>query len=170
MFRDPKKHELQAHLLANSEFGKKKGKTAILNVDFLTSEYQQAMLAGLYHAPTLGFEEDKKLNILHLGTGAGIMPSFLQSQLGEKLNKLTTVDISKDMVTLAQRYFGFKPEGQVESVIADAHQFVMDHSPDAKYDIIICDVNCTMDDQSISPPWNFFEKEFLDKLVSLLDS
>lgn len=121
VFRDPKKHELPAHLLANSEFGKKKGKTAIVNVDFLTSEYQQAMLAGLYHVPSLGFEEEKKLNILHLGTGAGIMPSFLQSQLGEKLGKLTTVDISKDMVTLAQKYFGFNPEGNVESVIADAH-------------------------------------------------
>lgn len=46
----------------------------------------------------------------------------------------------------------------------------MEHSPDAKYDIIICDVNCKMDDQTISPPWNFFEQEFLSKLVSLLES
>jgi hypothetical protein len=48
IFRDPKKHELPANLLANSEFGKKKGKTAIMNVEFLTSEYQQAMLSGLF--------------------------------------------------------------------------------------------------------------------------
>ena len=65
--------------MANSEFGKKKGKTAIVNVDFLVSEYQQAMLAGLYNVPSLCYEDNKKLNILHLGTGAGIMPSFLLS-------------------------------------------------------------------------------------------
>lgn len=122
MFRDPKKHDLPAHLLANTEICKKKGKTAIVNVDFLISEYQQGMLAGLYHVPSLGYEEDKKLNVLHLGTGAGIMPSFLQSQLSQKLNKITTVDISKEMVTVAQNYFGFNPDHeQIESVIADAY-------------------------------------------------
>ena len=78
-----------------------------MNFDFLTSEYQAAMLSGLYMAPSLGHDKDKKLNILHLGTGAGCLPTFLASQLGDKLEKLTTVDISQDMITLAQHYFGF---------------------------------------------------------------
>jgi len=79
VFRDPKKHELQPHELANSEFGKKKGKEGVLNFDFLTSEYQAAMLSGLHMVPSLGYEKDQKLNILHLGTGAGILPTFLVS-------------------------------------------------------------------------------------------
>ena len=168
VFKDPKKHELPAHLLANTEVKKKKGKTAVLNTEFLVSEYQQAMLAGLYQVPSLAFEENQKLNILHLGTGAGVMPSFLQSQLGDKLHRVTTVDLNKDIVTLAQKYFGFNPEHeQIESVIADAHKYVLDCNQ--KFDIIICDVNCTMEDQTISPPWNFFSEEFLTKLVSLLE-
>lgn len=107
---------------ANSELAKKKGKKAVLNHEFLMSEYQQAMLAGLYQVPSFAHQEDKKLNILHLGTGAGVMPSFLQNQLSQKLNKITTVDLSQEMVTLAQKYFGFNPDNeQIESVIADAH-------------------------------------------------
>lgn len=157
-------------MLANSELGKKKGKKAVLNSDFLVSEYQQAMLAGLYTVPSLASEEEKKLNILHLGTGAGIMPSFLQSQLSQKLNKVTTIDLSQEMVTLAKKYFGFNPDHeQIESVIGDAHKYVLERSAEEIYDIIICDVNCTMDDQTISPPWNFFSEEYLSKLVSLMN-
>jgi len=51
----------------------------VLNYDFLTSEYQQAILAGLFMVPDLAGEEVKPLKILHLGTGAGVMPMFLMS-------------------------------------------------------------------------------------------
>lgn len=54
---------------------KKKGKVAILNHNHITNEYQLAMLAGLFLTPGFG---DKPLNVLHLGTGAGIMPMFLK--------------------------------------------------------------------------------------------
>lgn len=144
MFRDPKKHELQPHQVVTSDFGKKKGKTAVFNFDYLTSEYAQAMLAGLYHVPSLCHEEDQKLRVLHLGTGAGTMPSFLISQLGQKISKITTVDLSKDMLTVAQKYFGFNPDSeQIESVVADAHEFVLNHGSETLYDIIIMDVNCS---------------------------
>ena len=74
------------------------------------------------------------------------------------------------MVTLAKNYFGFNPDHeQIESVIGDAYKYVMERSADQVYDIIICDVNCTMEDQSISPPWNFFSEEYLSKLVSLMN-
>lgn len=151
-----------------TEWAKKQGKNAVLNFDFLTSEYQAAMLSGLFMTPSLGHDKDKKLNILHLGTGAGTLPTFLVSQLGDKLGKITTVDISKDMLTLAEEYFGFKPSDKLESIHGDAHQFVMDSDQTGKYDIILCDVNCHSEDQSISPPWNFLNKEYLTKLESLL--
>ena len=126
------------------------------------------MLSGLYLAPSLGHDKDQKLNILHLGTGAGSLPTFLVSQLGEKLGKITTVDISQDMLTLAQHYFGFLPSDKLESIHGDAHQYVMDSNQAGHFDIILCDVNCHSEDQSISPPWNFLSEEYLHKLSSLL--
>jgi ubiquinone/menaquinone biosynthesis C-methylase UbiE len=68
---------------------KKKTKVAILNHNHLTNEYQQGMLSGLFLTPGIGA---KPLNVLHLGTGAGIMPMFLKEQLGEKIGKITTID------------------------------------------------------------------------------
>jgi len=107
VYRDPKKHEIDDHMLANSELcPSKKGKKAVLNHDFLTNEYQQMMLAGLFLAPSIA-KDGRPLNILHLGTGAGIMTSFMASQLGEKLGKITTIDLSQDMLKLGQKYFGF---------------------------------------------------------------
>jgi tRNA1(Val) A37 N6-methylase TrmN6 len=49
------------------------------------------MLAGLFTVPNLAKES---LKILHLGTGAGTLPMFLISQLGDKIEQLVTVDIS----------------------------------------------------------------------------
>lgn len=49
----------------------------------------------------------------------------------------------------------------------DAHKFVMDSTDIGKYDIIMQDINCLSEDQSISPPWNFLSAEFLGKLTSL---
>jgi tRNA1(Val) A37 N6-methylase TrmN6 len=42
----------------------------------------------------------KPLKILHLGTGAGLLPMFLNNQL--EIEKLTTVDISKEMIQVAE--------------------------------------------------------------------
>ena len=79
--------------VANSEQAPaKKGKTAILNHDFLTNEYQQAMMASLFLTPDLA---KKPMNVLHLGTGAGIMPMFLQKQFGDQIEKITTIDNSE---------------------------------------------------------------------------
>ena len=47
------------------------------------------MLAGLLMTPKIGASP---LNVLHLGTGAGIMPMFLKEQLGDKIGKITTID------------------------------------------------------------------------------
>lgn len=49
VYRDPKKHKISDQMLANSALcPKKKGKVAVLNHDYLTSEYQQVMLAGIF--------------------------------------------------------------------------------------------------------------------------
>jgi len=116
VYRDPKKHDIPEHQFTSSVIApSKKGKKTVLNFSFLTNEYQQAMLSGLYQANSLA--EKKELNVLNLGTGAGIMPMFLNSHLGEKIKKITTIDINENMLKVAKEHFGFKTEGtNIESI------------------------------------------------------
>ena len=80
------------------------------------------MLSGLFLASSL---QDKKMNILHLGTGAGVMPSFLKSQLGNSIEKITTIDNNADILKVAEKYFGFVTKDTViESICADAFEWV----------------------------------------------
>jgi spermidine synthase len=163
VYRDPKKHELLEYQMANSEQSPaKKGKKAILNHDFLTNEYQQAMMAALCLAPGL---VKKPMEVLHLGTGAGIMPMFLNQQFGDNISKITTLDNNEAMLKVAEKYFGFQPTGRIESLCEDAHAFV--GSCKSKYDLIIMDINYTEEDKNISPPWKFLEVDFLQRLVDL---
>lgn len=122
VYRDPAKHTLPEKWLANSELcPPKKGKQAILDLDWICGEYATTMLSGLYRVPSLG---KRKVKILVLGTGAGNLPMFLQSQLGESIEKLVTVDNSEDMLKVARTYFGFD-DTLCQSVVADAYEFVM---------------------------------------------
>jgi tRNA1(Val) A37 N6-methylase TrmN6 len=42
--------------------------------------------------------EKDKLRILVLGTGAGVFPMFLKTNLGESLGEIVTVDINPEIV------------------------------------------------------------------------
>lgn len=68
------------------------------NFDFLNSEYQTGMLAGLFMVPNL---VKAPLRILHLGTGAGTLPMFIMSQLGERIEQLVTIDINEGILKVA---------------------------------------------------------------------
>jgi predicted O-methyltransferase YrrM len=54
------------------------------------------MLAG--PALSLKISEKPQVRILVLGTGAGLLPMFLKSQLGDKLAELITVDINPEVI------------------------------------------------------------------------
>lgn len=75
VYRDPTKHTIPEKWLANSELcPAKKGKVAILDLDWICGEYANTMLSGLHRVPSLG---KRKVKILVLGTGAGNLPMFL---------------------------------------------------------------------------------------------
>jgi spermidine synthase len=170
VYRDPKKHEIPEHQFTTSVIApSKKGKKTVLNYSFLTNEYQQAMLSGLYQANSLA--EKKELNILNLGTGAGIMPMFLNCHMKERIKKITTIDINENMLKVAKAHFGFHTEGtNIDSYKVDAYEFINNASNKGEYDIIIMDVNYSDEDKSISPPWKFLETEFLQKVADLAAS
>ena len=44
------------------------------------------------------------MRILVLGTGAGLLPMFLRSQLGEKIAELITVDINPEVIKVCCFY------------------------------------------------------------------
>jgi tRNA1(Val) A37 N6-methylase TrmN6 len=54
------------------------------------------MLSG----PSLSLKlaEKPKVRVLVLGTGAGLLPMFLKSQLGDHLAELVTVDINPEVI------------------------------------------------------------------------
>ena len=41
------------------------------------------------------------------------------------LEKLVTIDLNPDIITLGKKYFGFDPDGEIlESIEGDAYEFV----------------------------------------------
>lgn len=144
---------------------KKKQRVLTFNHDLLCCEYQYAMLAG--PALNLKLADKANLRVLVLGTGAGLLPMFLRSQLDSKLSKLVTVDVNPEVINIAEKYFGFRPDAKLESVIADAYRFVQDFqaTPESKFDLIFMDINYEEDNVQLSPPRKFLATEFLSKLM-----
>ena len=68
------------------------------------------------------------------------------------------------MLEVAENFMGFRPSDKLESICADAYEFV-DKAEEAQ--MIIMDVNYQEEDTSISPPWKFLEADFIKKLLSL---
>ena len=123
------------------------------------------MLAG--PSMTLKIAEKANLRILVLGTGAGLLPMFLRSQLGDKLQELITVDINPEVIKIAKEYFGFVEDEKLKSVIADAFSYVNDYqvTPATKFDMIFMDINYEEDNIQLSPPRKFLQQQFLSKLL-----
>ena len=68
---------------------------------------------------------------------------------------------------MAKKHFAFDEEA-VDSVLGDAYDFV-EKCKDS-FDMLFMDVNFTAEDPSISPPWKFLEKDFIQKLLDLSDT
>jgi spermidine synthase len=142
---------------------KKKQRELIFDRDVLTCEYHSAMLAGLSLIGDHLVEKVKageKINVLVLGTGAGVFSMFLRHHFSIHLDQLVTVDINPGVIKVAQEFFGFHPDEVLKSEIADAFAFVLALNPES-YDIVIMDVNYEEEDVKVSPPKKFFEPEFI---------
>ncbi len=57
-------------------------------------------------APSLSLRlaEKGNLRILVLGTGAGLLPMFLRSQLNSVLAEIVTVDINPEVIKVSTQY------------------------------------------------------------------
>lgn len=73
------------------------------------------MLSGLGLCKNLATKDN--IRVLVLGTGAGLLPMFFKTQLGDKLGKIVTVDINTDIIQVAKEYFGLVEDTKLKSVI-----------------------------------------------------
>ena len=154
---------------------KKKQKEVVFDRDSLTYECHHAMIAGLcltadkLCAQIKNADLDKKLNILVLGTGTGILPMFLSQHFSKYLEKITTVEIDAGVLIAGRDHFGFHTENEplIDSVCADAFEWVLSSADEDKYDMIFVDINYEEADSKVSPPLKFFSSEFIGKLVQL---
>lgn len=115
----------------------------------------------------IALEADKKLKVLVLGTGAGVLPMFLRHQINEEnLASIDCVDSDPKIIELAQKQFGFTAgDGIINSHNADANDFVL--KCQSKYDFIFVDI-FTRQESKVQPPSQFLSDNFVKKLVSLL--
>lgn len=145
----------------------KKQRIIAINHDYLCSEYQRAKMMGIGLAPLSFGKKDNKLNFLVLGTGAGLLTMFIQSQLKPFLNKLDTVDNNPTMLKIAEQQFGFKPAKCTKSHCADAMTLV-NGLQNNFYNMVIMDINYEDGNEAISPPFKFMEPLYVKRLIALL--
>mmetsp|Transcript_3905 Transcript_3905/g.4607 ORF Transcript_3905/g.4607 Transcript_3905/m.4607 type:complete len:193 (-) Transcript_3905:399-977(-) len=176
MYRNSKSADLLAHMKTQSALmPKKKQKEVAFDRDNLTYECHHAMISGLclvadkLCAQIKDAEQEKKLNILVLGTGTGILPMFLCQHFSKYLEKITTVEIDAGVLIAARDHFGFQAENEplIDSVCADAHEWVLSQGEanTGKYDMVFIDINYEEGEAKVNPPLKFFSAEFIGKLT-----
>ena len=175
IYRNSKSQGLLPHMKTQSVLRPKKNKKEVIfDRDSLTYECHQACFSGLslvaekLCAQLKNAELNKKINILVLGTGVGVLPMFLKQHFSTHLEKITTVEIDAGVLLAARDHFGFNAESdpQIDSINADAYDFVQ--SLDAnQFDMIFIDINEDEGGEGINPPFKFFSPGFLNKLVDV---
>ena len=94
----------------------------------LLLDYTRLMTLGMAYAPKLD-------RILEIGLGGGQTVSYLNALLPE--TAIVAVEIDKDVVELAKKYFDFKESESVRAVVADGRSFLLRN--DERWDLILID-------------------------------
>jgi spermidine synthase len=82
----------------------------------LTVEYTRLMTLGIVYPP-------KVERILEIGLGGGRTVSYLSAALPD--TAILAVELDKDVVDLAKKYFKFKETARLRTVVADGRAFLM---------------------------------------------
>ena len=105
------------------------------NTNYSYGSLQRILRKGLKY---IGFERIKRFeNVLVLGVAGGSVIKTLVEEVKFK-GKITGVEIDKDIVAIAEKYFGLSKISNLEIIIEDAFEFVL-RTKD-KYDLIIIDI------------------------------
>ncbi|WP_438965264.1 spermidine synthase [Flavobacterium sp.] len=129
------------------------------NTNYSYGSLQRALKKGLRF---IGFERIEKFeNVLVLGVAGGSVIKTLRDEIKYK-NKITGVEIDKNVIELANRYFKLNEIKNLELVNEDAFEFVL--KTKEKYDLIIIDIF-----QDTVMPNFLFEDFFIHRINFLLN-
>jgi len=128
------------------------------NTNYSYGSLQRILRKGLKY---IGFERIKKFEkILVLGVAGGSVIKTLSDEIKFKGN-ITGVEIDKDVVEIANKYFKLNEIKNLELIIDDAFEFVL--KTKNKYDLIIIDIF-----QDTKMPNFLFEDFFINRINFLL--
>lgn len=129
------------------------------NVNYSYGTLQRVLRFGL---KKIGYDTIRQMNsILVLGVGGGSVIKTLVNEVQFEGN-IKGVELDKDIIELANKYFQLHKIPNLEIVIQDAEEFVRQENK--TYDLIVLDIF-----QDKDMPSFLFEPEFSDLLLSLLN-
>jgi spermidine synthase len=129
------------------------------NTNYSYGSLQRILKKGLKY---IGYERIRKFeNILILGVAGGSVIKTLVDEVKFK-GKIIGVEIDKDVVEIANKYFKLNEISNLELIIGDAFEFVLKTKD--KYDLIIIDIF-----QDTTMPNFLFEDFFINRINFLLN-
>jgi len=120
-------------------------------------EYSRMTFCGLLY-------NSEPNSMLVLGLGGGVIPREMRHYYPSM--KIDIVEIDRDILPIASKYFGFQPDDKMKVHVSDGRVFVKRQlrlDPVPKYDIIILDA---FNGDYI--PFHLMTKEFLEELKGVL--
>lgn len=121
----------------------------------LIFDYTRMMLGALYVKPD-------PARIMIVGLGGGSLPTALHTVLPRTV--IDTVEIDPAVVSVAKKYFHFKPEGTLRVHVADGRAFVQQALKEGRrYDIVMLDAF----GEDYIPP-HLLTREFLQEVKGIL--
>ena len=118
----------------------------------LTVDYTRYMTLGIAYPPKLE-------RILEIGLGGGRTVSYLKAALPD--TAILAVEIDKDVVDLAKKYFKFTESASLRTVVSDGRSFLIRDSD--KWDVIMIDAY-----RGPFVPFHLLTKEFYTLVKSRL--
>ncbi|WP_298137398.1 spermidine synthase [Flavobacterium sp.] len=129
------------------------------NTNYSYGSLQRILKKGLKY---IGYERIKKFdNILILGVAGGSVIKTLVNEVKFK-GQITGVEIDKEIVKIANKYFKLNEISNLELIVDDAFEFVL--KTKNKYDLIIIDIF-----QDTKMPNFLFEDFFINRINFLLN-
>ena len=118
----------------------------------LTVEYTRLMTLGIAYPPKLE-------RILEVGLGGGRTVSYLGAALSD--TTILAVELDKDVVELAKKYFRFTETAKLRTVVSDGRAYLMRDA--GKWDVILIDAY-----RGPFVPFHLLTKEFYTLVKSRL--
>ena len=118
----------------------------------LTVDYTRFMTLGIAYPP-------KVERVMEIGLGGGRTVSYLNGTLPD--TAILTVELDKDVVELAKKYFKFKETARLRTVVSDGRAFLI--KDDEKWDVILIDAY-----RGPFVPFHLLTKEFYTLVKSRL--